>query len=50
MTARADADALAAGLGEGAVVSETLGEVTIDVPRERVGVGAGGHACDRCCS
>ena len=36
MTARGDADALAAGLGEGAVVSEALGEVTVDVPRERI--------------
>ena len=36
MSARADADALAAGLGDGATVSEALGEVTLDVPRERI--------------
>ena len=36
MSARADADALAAALGEGAVVSEARSEVTIDVPRERI--------------
>ena len=36
MSARADADALAAGLGAGATVSEAHGEVTIDVPRERI--------------
>jgi NADH-quinone oxidoreductase subunit C len=36
MSSREHADALAARLGEGAVVSEALGEVTIDVPRERI--------------
>jgi NADH:ubiquinone oxidoreductase subunit C len=36
VSARADADALAAELGEGAVVSEAHSEVTIDVPRERI--------------
>ena len=34
MSARADADALAAGLG--AAVREDRGEVTVDVPRERI--------------
>jgi NADH:ubiquinone oxidoreductase subunit C len=34
MSSREHAAALAARLGEGAVVSEALGEVTIDVPRE----------------
>jgi NADH:ubiquinone oxidoreductase subunit C len=36
MSSREHAAALAARLGEGAVVSEALGEVTIDVPRERI--------------
>jgi NADH:ubiquinone oxidoreductase subunit C len=36
MSARADADALAARLGAGTSVSEAHGEVTIDVPRERI--------------
>ena len=36
MSARADADALAAGLGAGVAVSEAHGEVTVDVPRERI--------------
>jgi NADH:ubiquinone oxidoreductase subunit C len=36
MSARADADALAASLGEGATVGEGHGEVTLDVPRDRI--------------
>ena len=36
MSSREHAAELAARLGEGAVVSEALGEVTIDVPRERI--------------
>ena len=36
MSAHDDADALAAGLGAGAAVSEAHGEVTIDLPRERI--------------
>jgi NADH:ubiquinone oxidoreductase subunit C len=36
MSARADADGLAAGLGPGAVVREDRGEVTVDVPRARI--------------
>lgn len=36
MSARAGADALAAGLGGELVVSEERGEVTIDVPRARI--------------
>jgi NADH:ubiquinone oxidoreductase subunit C len=33
---RADADALAGSLGEGATVREAFGEVTLDVPRARI--------------
>jgi NADH:ubiquinone oxidoreductase subunit C len=36
MSAHADADALAAGLGDGATVREDRGEVTLDVPCERI--------------
>ena len=36
MSARADADALAGSLGEGATVREAHGEVTLDVPRELI--------------
>jgi NADH:ubiquinone oxidoreductase subunit C len=36
MSAHADADALAAALGEGATVREDRGEVTLDVPRARI--------------
>jgi NADH:ubiquinone oxidoreductase subunit C len=36
MSARADGDALAASLGEGATVAEAFGEVTLDVPRARI--------------
>jgi NADH-quinone oxidoreductase subunit C len=36
MSARADADALAAGIGAGATVREDRGEVTLDVPTERI--------------
>jgi NADH:ubiquinone oxidoreductase subunit C len=36
MTAHADAEALAAGLGAGVTVSQAHGEVTIDLPRERI--------------
>jgi NADH:ubiquinone oxidoreductase subunit C len=39
MSSREHAAALAARLGEGATVSEALGEVTIDVPRERIAEG-----------
>jgi NADH:ubiquinone oxidoreductase subunit C len=45
MSERADADALAAGIGEGAVVSEAHGEVTLDVPRERIA-----EACAAACA
>ncbi|HET6174982.1 MAG TPA: NADH-quinone oxidoreductase subunit C [Gaiellales bacterium] len=45
MSTRADADALAALLGEGAAVSESFGEVTLDVPRERI-AGACAAALD----
>jgi NADH:ubiquinone oxidoreductase subunit C len=36
VSTRADADTLAAALGEGAVVREDRGEVTLDVPREHI--------------
>jgi NADH:ubiquinone oxidoreductase subunit C len=36
MSARADAESLAAGLGAGVTISEAHGEVTIDFPRERI--------------
>jgi NADH:ubiquinone oxidoreductase subunit C len=36
MSAHHDADALAAGLGAGVTVSEARGEVTVDLPRERI--------------
>jgi NADH:ubiquinone oxidoreductase subunit C len=36
MSARADAESLAAGLGAGVTISEAHGEVTIDLPRERI--------------
>ena len=36
MSARSDAEGFAASLGEGAVVREDRGEVTLDVPREAI--------------
>jgi NADH:ubiquinone oxidoreductase subunit C len=45
MSARADADALAAGLGDGATVSEAHGEVTLDVPAASI-AKACAAACD----
>ena len=36
MSAHADAQRLADGLGAGAVVSQARGEVTVDLPRERI--------------